>query len=103
MRDYLPQATEWAMTLEACIALKTRTAYRTEKAPAQRQFQNLFREEPLGLTDRDDRVNSIVAERIIELAKAGERNPDILCEQALKGLRSQRTSKQFQSTTNTRK
>ena len=38
-----------------------------------------------------------------ELAKAGERNPDILCEKALKGLRSRRTPKQFQSTTNARK
>jgi hypothetical protein len=57
----------------------------------------------LGLTDKDDHVTGVVAKRIIELAKAGERNPDVLCEQALKGLRSQRTSKQFQSTTNARK
>ena len=56
----------------------------------------------LGLTDNDD-LNSIVAQRIIELAKAGERNPDILCEKALKGLRSRRTPKQFQSTTKARK
>src|SRR6266487_1462850 len=53
----------------------------------------------LGLTDTDDQANHIVAKRIIELAKAGERNPDILCEKALKGLRSRRTPKQFQSTT----
>ncbi len=57
----------------------------------------------LGLTDTDDQANHIVAKRIIELAKAGERNPDILCEKALKGLRSRRTPKQFQSTTNARK
>src|SRR5262249_41278000 len=56
----------------------------------------------LGLTDNDD-LNSIVAQRIIELANAGERNPDILCEKALKGLRSRRTPKQFQSTTKARK
>ena len=57
----------------------------------------------LGLTDTDDQANHIVAKRIIELAKAGERNPDILCEKALKGLRSRRTPKQFQSTTTARK
>jgi len=57
----------------------------------------------LGLTDTDDQANHIVAKRIIELAKAGERNPDILCEKALKGLRSRRTPKQFQNTTNARK
>ena len=56
----------------------------------------------LGLTESDD-LNRIVAQRIIELAKAGERNPDILCEKALKGLRSRRTPKQFQSTTKARK
>jgi hypothetical protein len=28
-------------------------------------------------------ANRSIAKRIIELAKAGERNPDVLCEQAL--------------------
>jgi hypothetical protein len=28
-------------------------------------------------------ASHILAKRIIELAKAGERNPDVLCEQAL--------------------
>jgi hypothetical protein len=28
-------------------------------------------------------ANHSIAKRIIELAKAGERNPDVLCEQAL--------------------
>jgi hypothetical protein len=56
----------------------------------------------LEVTDKDD-LKSIVGKRIIELVKAGERNPDILCEKALKGLRSRRTSKQFQSTTAARK
>ena len=28
-------------------------------------------------------ANHSIAERIIELAKGGERNPDVLCEQAL--------------------
>ena len=33
--------------------------------------------------DCDDGVRQAIAIRIIELAKAGERNPDVLCEQAL--------------------
>jgi hypothetical protein len=44
----------------------------------------------LGLTDRGDLANQIVAKRIIELAKSGERNPDLLCERALKEIRGQR-------------
>jgi hypothetical protein len=39
----------------------------------------------LGLAD--DFANGIIAKRIIELAKAGERNPDLLCEGALNKLR----------------
>jgi hypothetical protein len=39
----------------------------------------------LHLTDRDDPVIAIVAKRIIELAKEGERNP---CERALNDLRA---------------
>jgi hypothetical protein len=39
----------------------------------------------LGLAD--DFANGIIAKRIIELAKTGERNPDLLCEGALKKLR----------------
>jgi hypothetical protein len=35
----------------------------------------------------DDLANGIIAKRIIELAKTGERNPDRLCEGALKKLR----------------
>jgi hypothetical protein len=41
----------------------------------------------LRLVDRDDLAVAIVAKKIIELAKAGERNPDLLCERALKDLR----------------
>jgi hypothetical protein len=33
--------------------------------------------------DCDDDVRQAIAIKIIELAKAGERNPDILCEWAL--------------------
>jgi hypothetical protein len=40
----------------------------------------------LGLAGRGDLANEIVAQRIIELAKTGERNPDFLCEGALKKL-----------------
>jgi len=39
----------------------------------------------LGLTD--DLADGIIAKQIIELAKAGERNPDLLCEGALAKLR----------------
>jgi hypothetical protein len=41
----------------------------------------------LGLVDRGDRANEILAKRIIELAKAGERNHDLLCEGVLKEFR----------------
>jgi hypothetical protein len=39
----------------------------------------------LGLADHF--ADGIIAKRIIELAKAGERNSDLLCEGALKQLR----------------
>jgi hypothetical protein len=39
----------------------------------------------LGLAD--DFANGIIAMRIVELAKAGERNPDLLCEGAIEQLR----------------
>jgi hypothetical protein len=39
----------------------------------------------LGLAD--DFANGIIARQIIELARAGERNPDLLCDGALKKLR----------------
>ena len=35
----------------------------------------------------DDDVKQAIARKIIDLAKAGERNPDVLCEQALKDIR----------------
>jgi hypothetical protein len=43
----------------------------------------------LGLVDRDPISEEIVAKQIIELAKAGERNPDLLCEAVLKEFRDQ--------------
>jgi hypothetical protein len=39
----------------------------------------------LGLAD--NLADGIIAKRIVELAKAGERNPDLLCAGALKKLR----------------
>ena len=35
----------------------------------------------------DDFANGMIAKQIIEIAKTGERNPDLLCEGALKQLR----------------
>ena len=37
----------------------------------------------LRLSDRGDLANEMIARRIIELAKAGEHNPDLLCERVL--------------------
>jgi hypothetical protein len=44
----------------------------------------------VGLADQGYIGNEIIAKHIIELAKTGERNPDILCELALKEIRSYR-------------
>ena len=44
----------------------------------------------LRLADRGDLANEIIAKRTIELAKAGERNPDLLCEGVLKEFRERR-------------
>jgi len=41
----------------------------------------------LGVTNSGDLANKIIAKQIIELAKAGERKPDLLCEAALMQLR----------------
>src|SRR5262249_36648731 len=37
--------------------------------------------------DCDDDVKQAIANKIIALAKAGERNPDLLCERALEDIR----------------
>jgi hypothetical protein len=42
----------------------------------------------LRIGDCDDGVKQAIASKIIDLAKAGQRNPDLLCEQALKDIRS---------------
>lgn len=41
----------------------------------------------LQLTNRTDRITTIIAERIIEAAKTGERDPARLCAMAIKDLR----------------
>jgi hypothetical protein len=43
----------------------------------------------LGIAERPDPVNEIVAKTIMELAKQGVRNPDLLCERTLQSLRVQ--------------
>ena len=42
----------------------------------------------LRLNDRNDLAVEIIAKRIIDFAKEGERNPDLLCERALRDLRA---------------
>jgi hypothetical protein len=41
----------------------------------------------LRIGDCDDHVRQAIASKIIELAKTGERNPDLLCERALEDIR----------------
>src|SRR5262249_10251529 len=64
----------------------TQASLATEPAIAgQCRFMRTRPGMALGLTDHY--ANGIIAKRIIELAKAGERNPDRLCEGALEKLR----------------
>jgi hypothetical protein len=44
----------------------------------------------LGIVDRNDRLNEIIATKVIQLAQAGETNPDRLFEQALVYFRAPR-------------
>jgi hypothetical protein len=41
----------------------------------------------LRIGDCDDGIKQAIADKIIDLAKAGTRNPDALCEQALSDIR----------------
>jgi hypothetical protein len=43
----------------------------------------------LRIEDRDDYVKQAIASKLIALANAGERNPDALCEQVLKDMRTE--------------
>ena len=47
-------------------------------------FEQALRE--LGLTDRTDAATAIVARKVIEVAKQGERDPARLCAAVLKSL-----------------
>ena len=38
-------------------------------------------------TDTDDYINEAIAKKMIDFAKTGERNPDLLCERVLDGIR----------------
>ena len=40
----------------------------------------------LHVSDRDDPINKIIAQRIIEAARAGVRDPIVLCKMAVKDL-----------------
>jgi hypothetical protein len=44
----------------------------------------------LRVGDCDDGVKQAIATKIIDLAKGGERDPNVLCEQALKDIRTPR-------------
>jgi hypothetical protein len=44
----------------------------------------------LRVGDCDDGVKQAIATKIIDLAKDGERDPNVLCEQALKDIRTPR-------------
>lgn len=43
--------------------------------------------EALGLKDKDDDLKNVVAKKIIELAKAGERDPERLKAETLRSIR----------------
>ena len=51
----------------------------------------------LRIGDCDDDVKQCIASQIIELASDGERNPDVLCERALKLIRAGRQLKDRRS------
>jgi hypothetical protein len=40
----------------------------------------------LHISDRDDPINEVVARRIIEGARTGMRDPNVLCQMAIKDL-----------------
>jgi hypothetical protein len=42
----------------------------------------------LRLAHSNDAMSKIVADKIIELAESGERNPNVLCERTLSSLRA---------------
>ena len=46
--------------------------------------------------DCADDVKQAIANKIIALAKAGERNPDVLCEQVLKDIRTEPPEEEYE-------
>jgi hypothetical protein len=56
-----------------------------ELAILVRAYENALRE--LRLVDREDPATLLVAHKIIDLAKQGERNPSRLCEAAVRALK----------------
>ena len=46
----------------------------------------------LGVKDRADSINELVAKRIISFARQGERDPERLCEHVLSSLRGSPTA-----------
>ena len=40
----------------------------------------------MGTGDCDDHIKQTIANKLIALAKTGERNPDVLCDQALEDI-----------------
>ena len=78
----------WCLAIERMLPGKTYTYWRCKDS----NWDIIVRwdgfdaqESALGLAD--DFANGIIAKQIVELARAGERHPDVLCEGALKTLR----------------
>jgi hypothetical protein len=59
------------------------SVYRTCENEAQRQTLTAL----ALIGDCDDDVKQAIANKIIELARTGERNPDLVCERALEDIR----------------
>jgi hypothetical protein len=73
-------------------AKKAKPTKATKKAKAllgrlRRRSRNQASSPRAALELADDFANGIIAKQIVELARAGERHPDVLCEGALKKLR----------------
>src|SRR6266487_3158295 len=88
--DQLPREIvgNWCVAIKRMLPGKTYTYWRCKDS----NWDIIVRwdgfdaqESALGLAD--DFANGIIAKQIVELARAGERHPDVLCEGALKKLR----------------
>jgi hypothetical protein len=72
----------WAVTI--ALPPKARTSQPHELAVMTAAFEEALHK--LGLKDRADKAVELVARRIINLAKRGDRDPAKLCEDVLKSL-----------------